>query len=149
MRMAPLGNRGKELNRKARKRPQVTYQTPLKELDRFVSALRPFMGELAASILVVEAVVFDPTHLRQLVSGDSLIDHVVEAHGPEESRQLLTAALADWVDFYFGTEPSTLVIYADHDEYVTLFPKNTDAYSRLRIALDNGGFHRVDYQRHL
>jgi hypothetical protein len=148
MRVSSVAKRGKELRRVAKARPQVTYETPLNDLDNFIGTLSSFMGELVSAVVVVETVVFDPTHLLRLVGCEgALWEQLIEAQGPEESLLLLTAALADWVDFYFVTEPATMAIYADHDEYCTFFPKSEIARARLITALDSAGYVRVDYHR--
>ncbi len=150
MRVVPLGNRGKEMMRIARSRPQATYLTPLQELDAYVKALHPFMGDLASAALMIREIVFEPTNLLRLCpSEDGWFNQLIEAQGRDESLQLLTAALSDWVGFILGTEPATLLVYADHDEYVTVFPRDNAVLARLTATLDGAVYKRVDYLREL
>jgi hypothetical protein len=49
---------------------------------------------------------------------------VVGAHrhcSDKEIAPLLEAALGDWVDFLFVPVPKPFAIYADHDDYITLY----------------------------
>jgi hypothetical protein len=48
-------------------------------------------------------------------------DWIIIAAGPEEIAALLEAAWGDWLDFYFPPSPKRFQLFADHDEYTTVF----------------------------
>lgn len=108
------------------------------------------MGDLVSAELAGTAIVFEPTNLLKLCPDeDGSFRHLTKAEGSDEAVQLLLAALSDWVDSVFTTEPATLFIVADYGEYVTFFPREKAALVRLIVALDGSGYKRVDYTREL
>ena len=135
------------LRRTAQTQLQQTFITPLDRLPAFVNALL-VEGPLRAASLVVETVVFEPKHLDALLTARGLSleygrDLSVLAEGPDESEALLTAALGDWLDFYYRPDPRRFLLYADHDEYTTLFAARKGHLAKVAAALAAGGFTEV------
>ena len=70
------------------------------------------------------------------------------AEGPEEVAALLEAALGDSVDFYFTPTPKRHYLFADHDEYATIYGATKGRVARVATALVRAGFSRVErYER--
>ena len=60
------------------------------------------------------------------------------------------ATLGDWLDFIFVPEPGSIAIYADHDEYATIYAQTRSNLNRVTTPLADSGFHFVnDYEREL
>jgi hypothetical protein len=98
--------------------------------------------------LLVSAVAFPPTNLLALLGGHGLPGDPaggtsVFAETPDESLALLVAALGDWMDFYFLPNPKRFLLYADHDEYITLFAHRKASLSRIKARLTEAGFDEV------
>jgi hypothetical protein len=131
---------------------EQTFATPLQDLPRFVATLlSPFPPDKAD--LCIHIVVFEPANLRQLLAKSGMIlDNFVGARissdGPEQSAALLEAALGDSVDFLFVPSPARFMLYADHDEWTTIFASNEADLAILTNALTNSGFRKIsDYKR--
>jgi len=127
---------------------QRTFKTPLKDLNRFVSSLlAPF--SLDNGVLSTDEVVFEPKNLlRELASGsgpstNDRYEFIIRAAGQTEIARLLEAALGDWVDFVFVPTPELFAIYADHDEFTTLYSDDESRLIRLASALEKAGFEPV------
>ena len=70
--------------------------------------------------------------------------------GTQEAIDLLVAALGCSLDFYFVPEPRRFILYADHDEYTTLWAARKRTLSAIGTALLVAGFSEVsDYTRTL
>jgi hypothetical protein len=123
---------------------QRTFRTPLDRLPGFVDCLLTSDPPLACASAIVEQVVFTPKHLNALLTSHHLVlEHhvgrtIVAADGAESSA-LLTALLADWLDFFFEPTPPGFVVFADHDEYTTLFA-GVGTLRRRAGALKQQGF---------
>lgn len=132
---------------------QVTFQTPLKALESFVSVILGQDTGIQRGTLTVHEVVFEADKLQALIpsGGDSLVigkDSCFEAEGRTEVGKLLNAAFGEWVDFLFVPDPRPFVIYADHDEYTTFFFNSKSGISQLGEGLVKSGVRQVhDYQR--
>jgi hypothetical protein len=149
-----LSEAGQEIER-FRKNPlkhQRTFQTPLKDLPRFLATiLSPF--HLEHGVLTVELVVFEPKNLLGLLASHSLsaesvpaeyFMHVtITAAGREEVASLLEAALGDSVDFIFVPTPAPFTIFAEHDEFTTFFSNEDSDLSILASALVDNGFRAI------
>jgi hypothetical protein len=147
-----------ELNRLRRSvgtQEQRTFKTPLGELDSFVSSLLASDKSLESGSVLVAEVVFTPKHLEDLLARHDLPltydhEHSIVAENATEAASLLGAALADWVDFYFEPVPKHFLLYADHDEYATLFAPRKGPVSALAARLEAQGFAEVSgYVRQL
>ena len=134
---------------------QETFHTPLKSLQPFVASIVGAHAPLKTAALTFEQVVFDPKHLIALLSSHSIElryerGWTITADDPEEVEALLHAGLSDWVDFAFVPTPKPFVIYADHDEYTTLYANTKSNLNRVSGALSSRGFEKVsDYERNL
>jgi len=143
----------KRLRRTASTYFQRTFRTPLKRLPVFVKILSD--PSFASASVAVEQVVFPPKHLDSLLSSHQLpLEYgsgwTIEATGAKECVELLEATLADWLDFFFLPQPKRFLMYADHDEYTTLFAARKGSLSRLTTALTAAGVEEIpDYARSL
>jgi hypothetical protein len=130
--------------------PQVTYATPLKDLTAFVNAvLKPF--SIQSATVELQVIVFEPRELiaycaTQGIQTDEagLNDKMLSAKTKESTAELLEATLGDWIDFFFVPEPSSFVIFADHDEYTTFFTRREADLQALCESLDSGGFKKIN-----
>jgi len=126
---------------------QRTFKTPLKDLKRFVATLLgPF--PLETGLLATDQVVFEPEHVLELLQANAIpVEDPWEFHFVAEGRQsiaeLLEAVLSDWIDFLFVPIPTSFVIYADHDEYVTFYAANEKQLTALTSHLEQAGFEAV------
>ena len=132
---------------------QRTYHTPLIQLESFVQTLLEPWASITSAALTVEAIIFPPKHLGQLLARYRLRpelrgESTISATGSDEAHELLVAALGDWVDFYYVAEPTGPLVYADHDEYTTVFAARKRPLGQLRVAMAAAGFTEVpDYSR--
>jgi hypothetical protein len=127
---------------------QITFQTPLKQLEAFVAGIVESGEPPESAALTIDQVVFDPRHLDVLVierNGESPLKRgdTIAAVGPDEVADLLKAGLADWIDFTFVPQPKRFVIYADHDEYCTVFANSGSNLNRVVASLGATGFEPV------
>jgi hypothetical protein len=134
---------------------QQTFQTPLKDLPRFVTEILSRFPEIHRGSVEFVQIVFDPHYgLIPLAEKYSLgqkwsVGLGIEADGVAEVVDLLAAVLSEWIDCAFEFLPDRLAIYADHDEYITFFVHREQDFAPLAKALVGGGFRPVDYVRHL
>jgi hypothetical protein len=56
---------------------------------------------------------------------------------------LLEALLGDWLDFYFAPEPKHILLYADHDEYTTVFASRKGPLSQAANRLSALGIREI------
>jgi hypothetical protein len=131
---------------------QQTFLTPLKDLNRFVSTvLAPFLVDCA--VASTDEIVFTPEGMLEFLANASI--HVedqwrftVAAEGQQTVAELLEALLGDWIDFLFIPTSQSLAIYADHDEYTTLYCPDEKSLHHLSATLVAAGYSAVkDYQR--
>ncbi|OHB75179.1 MAG: hypothetical protein A2Z34_01600 [Planctomycetes bacterium RBG_16_59_8] len=134
--------------RKDAGRFQVIFRAPLKRLPEFAIQLLGGVDPLLSATLTIETAVFEPNHLQALLAGVSheplRQDTIVTSAGREESKRLLSDALADWIDFFLVPAPKRYVFYADHDEYLTIFGSGKSIVSALGSVLRGEGFECVD-----
>ena len=134
---------------------QATFGTPLKDLERFVQAITSGHEPLEAASMMIDAVIFEPNRLLELLDKHALPrrygrDVCIEAVGQHEVQELLQAVLADWIDFAFVPAPKPFVIYADHDEYTTLYANTKSKLNVVADRLMSQGFERIkEYERNL
>jgi hypothetical protein len=132
---------------------QQTYVTPLKELPRFVETLvQPFALEKASAC--IELFVFEPTQLIWYLRGfgirtdeGELNRATLQAENRTEALDLLECMLAQWADFAFIPSPEGFAVYADHDEYTTVFTEDAEALASIHEAMCSLGFKAVDNWR--
>ncbi len=132
---------------------QTTFGTPLKDLDSFVSAILADDGEFAKGTVTIDGYVFEPNNLKRLLvakfrSDEFGHDWTISADGKKGVRELLKAALSDWVDFLFIPMLKPFVIYADHDEHTTFYANTKSNLNRVTQPLLKNGFQQIpDFQR--
>ena len=133
---------------------QRTFLTPLDDLPRFVDVILSAVPQISGAVAVFDRVVFEPhCDLPPLYAKHSLPpkywgdDLTLEARDPAEASELLGAVLSEWIDFFFVPKPARFVVYADHDEFTTLFAHRRAHLSRVVDALTAAGFAAVDYVR--
>lgn len=131
---------------------QATFQTPLKQLDLFVSTILSANETIESASVTIAEVVFEPKHLNGLVNGKDGIqlgrDVTLKAESREQVNELLLAAFSDWVDFLFIPLPKPFVIYADHDEFATFLANTKSNLNPVVQPLLKNGFKEVlNYQR--
>jgi hypothetical protein len=132
---------------------QQTFQTPLKNLEPFVSTIISAGEQWKSGSLTIEQAVFDPNELIALLNRNSLPPRYeygvsLTALGQQEVEALLSAALAGWIDFIFVPEPKSFAIYADHDEFTTFYAHTRSNLNRVTKALIGKGFQPVlGYER--
>ena len=128
---------------------QLTFQTPAKRLPEFAGLiLRGDRPVRSAQLLIVQVVFRPLENLEALLADHELPVDLARgpslfAETPDESLALLAAALGDWMDFYFLPSPKRFLLFADHDEYTTLFAHRKAPLSRISGHLAAAGFEEV------
>jgi hypothetical protein len=144
----------KRLRRNVAAFEQRTFRTPRDRLPYFVDCLLTSDPPLACASAIVEQVVFTPKHLDALLTSHDLVltchvgRTIVAADGAESSA-LLEALLADWLDFFFEPSPAGFVLFADHDEYTTLFAGVGTLRRRVGALREKGFVEVSNYMRQL
>lgn len=134
---------------------QQTFETPLHDINRFVSTIASAHGRIQEASITIDQVVFDAKHLNALISADASPvqlgrDLSITTDGPHEVEPLLQAAFSDWVDFLFVPTPKPFVIYADHDEFVTFYTNAKSHLNQIVEPLTSQGYTVVqNWKRHL
>jgi|GEM_PF-1566230 len=125
---------------------QTTYITPLTELPQFVNTLLARFGVTEGAVWI-EQIIFEPKELIWYLRGRGFVCNegqlnrsVLHAESPSEVAELLECVLGQWTDFAFVPSPKEFVIYADHDEYTTIFAANAESLSSLRSDMEYKGF---------
>jgi len=155
MRTEPTPGSVNRLRRTAAGFQQRTFRAPLERLPAFVATLLAGPLPVTSASVVVRQVVFPARHVEVVLSSHGLppacqADWSIVAEDAGESMALLTATFADWLDFFLVPLPKGYLLYADHDEYTTLFAPRRGTLSRLGDALTCAGFAEVsEYVREL
>ena len=132
---------------------QQTIETPLKNLPSFVKTIVSAGEKIEEASLTIDQVVFEPKTLIHMFAIHSLPVAYergvsLRAVGQQEVEELLVSVLSDWIDFLFIPEPQSFAIYADHDEYTTIYSHTSSKLDRVAIALTGQGFVVVtNYER--
>ena len=95
---------------------------------------------------------FEPDNLLALLKARKLAINnfwtfCAEASNTEDLTVLLGAMLRDWIDFVFVPSPASFAIYADHDEYLTIYVPTSSGLDQLVTRLEVVGFGFEDYVR--
>jgi hypothetical protein len=134
---------------------QETFQTPLQSLAPFVATITTAYQPFEAACVIIDEVIMEPRHLIRLLINHSLQpeygrDWSLGARGLPEVQTLLEAIISDWVNFAFVPAPKPFVIYADHDEYLTVFANSKSGLNPVVAELSKQGFKKVqNYERQL
>ena len=134
---------------------QQTFQTPLKNLRPFVTAILSAASPLHSGSLTVKHVIFEPKHLNDLLISLSIPTKYeyglsLMTSNSLELDALLFATFSDWIDFIFTPDPKPFVIYADHDEYTTFYAQTRSNLNRAIQSLSLHGFEPIPgYERRL
>ena len=121
---------------------QVTFGTPLKQLDNFVSAILADDGDFESATVTIDEIVFEPKNLKNLLSAHSLSpelghDWSITVDEKLKARALLKTALSDWINFAF-------------DEYTTFYANTKSNLNQVKQRLSGNGFKEIlNYQRKL
>ncbi len=132
---------------------QATFQTPLKDLERFVSTFISAHQPIQNGCVTIDDYIFEPKTLHAFLVQHQISERIthgvsLEAQGQQEVEALLRATLADWIDFLFIPSPKRFAIYADHDEYATFYANTKGNLSKVVHALKEKRFEQVDdYER--
>jgi hypothetical protein len=132
---------------------QQTFHTPLKNLPAFAGTIVSSNPALHACSIVIGQVVFEPKHLLALLARHSIPASPLEgqsiaADTRQEAWDLLQVALSDWIDFFFVPEPKSFVVFADHDEYTTMYAHTRSNLNRVTKTLVGQGFTAIQgYER--
>jgi len=123
-------------------------------LELFVATITSARDQIQGGTVTIDSVVFEPENLNALLTSRSLPPSLqressIEVAGHQETGALLQAALSDSVDFWFIPTPKPFVIYADHDEYMTVFANSKSNLNGVVEPLLKQGFEAVDYERNL
>ncbi len=123
---------------------QHTFRTALDRLPVFVAALLAGTPPIASGTVILKTVVFEPRHLLHLLASHNLgqdlgPDVTITASGAQELQALLAATFSDWLDFYFVPKPGRFLVYADHDEFTTVYSSRHTAVSRIATAMSVAG----------
>jgi hypothetical protein len=124
---------------------QRTFETPLHDLDRFVSTIASAHGHIQEARITIEQVVFDAKHLSALIFADASPVQLtrgfsITTGSPQEIEPLLRAAFSDWIDFLFVPALKPFVIYADHDEFVTFYANTKSHLNQIVKPLTSQGY---------
>ena len=151
MKLFPIGGEVEDFWRQPG-RHQRTFETPLKDLPRFVSTIFSNF-DIAGCVVTITSVVFEPKNLLKLLARHNLLAApipsrheayvTITAEGHGEAVSLLEAALGDWVELILFPSPHDFSIFADHDERITFFSNDHDTLSTLAAALTGKGFKEV------
>jgi hypothetical protein len=126
---------------------QQTFETPLRDLRRFVSRIfEPFA--LESAVVTTDEVVFEPEHmLEHLAKASIRVENLwhfsIRSEGRADSEELLACLLSDWIDFLFVPKPESVAIYADHDEFTTIYGPREEVVREIAASLEAAGFKAV------
>jgi hypothetical protein len=135
-------------------RYQRTFLTRPKDRGTFAAAIVSAQESMETAFVVIDEVIFEPRRLglllaKHLLPSVQLVrDSVLTANNREEITELLEASLTDGINFAFVPTPKPFVIYADHDEYTTLFA-NTKSNLNVSPLLKSEFKEIQNYERHL
>lgn len=136
-------------------RLQQTIERPAVDgLKRFVSIIvRAGDRQIEQAALTLDQVVFGIERVAGLVraTNESLgRESTILAETGDEAEALLLAAFVDGPDFIFVPKPRPFVIYADHDDWITLYANTTSNLNGIIRPLAEAGIRLVqDWRREL
>ena len=98
--------------------------------------------------VTIDQIIFEPKSLLELlmtrgIHTEDLMDANIRATGHADVLALLESRLSDWVDFLFVPSPNRFVLYADHDEWTTIFATNEVDLASMSAAMCSGSFEMI------
>jgi len=149
--LASTPGESKKLRKKAGG-AQMTFAVSRAGAATFAAALLSGDPPCDRAALVIEGVSRTLYHVGPLIARPPLEalprDTTIAANSREASAALLAAALSDCVDFWFVPTPGGLIVYADNDEYATVFAHRQGAVSKAGERLRAAGLPEVaGYER--
>ncbi len=125
---------------------QTTYVRPLGDLPKFVNTLLKNF-EVSEGTVSIEQIIFEPKVLIWYLRGRGFLRDegqlnkaVIHAENKSEVAELLECVFGQWADFAFIPSPNEFAIYADHDEYTTIFAASAESLSLIRSDIDQERF---------
>jgi len=101
--------------------------------------------------LWIETIVFTPRELIWYLRGLGIVTDegqlngsILHAEKTSEVFDLLECVLGQWTDFAFFPSSKDFTIYADHDEYITIFAPNNQVLIALHEDMKSYGFKQVE-----
>ena len=128
---------------------EQTYETS-KEMERFTAAVMSLIKPKAEAQVILSQIVFEPKNLIELLRFNGISASEESLHQAEITANsfdipcLLQAAWNDWVDFLFVAENSAISLFADHDEWTTIFASSQEELDSCTTLLDSANFKRVE-----
>jgi len=128
---------------------QRTFATPLKDLRPFVLGMLSLVPAADAAVQI-EQIVFDPVNLIGFLKTQGVVSTEGELHSvcisatSDQAANLLIATLSDWIDFWFVRQTDEFRIFADHDEYTTIYSNNLQTVAEIGSLLKSKGFREID-----
>jgi len=123
---------------------QMTFTVGRQGASAFSAALLSGEPPCERAALVVEETSGALYHVGPLIGHPPLEslprDTTIAATGREAAVALLTAALSDYVDFWFVPHPGGFVVYADDEECAEVFAHRQGPVSRAGERLAAAGF---------
>lgn len=98
----------------------------------------------------IELIVFDPVTLIGFLKTHGVVTTEGELHNvcisatSDQAADLLIATLSDWIDFWFVRQADEFRIFADHDEYTTIYSSNLETLADIASSLTDKGFREID-----
>jgi hypothetical protein len=153
-RLASTPGADQALSEQSREMLQATFEVLPKQYGAFAASIAGGDDAAEGATLIVRANVFQPRRTRPVLaqgSPETLLppDTTIEVDGPH-AEVLVAAVLADGVDFWFTPKAGGFTVYADHDDYATIFATRQGPVSRVSEQLRLAGFTEVPgYRRKL
>lgn len=127
---------------------QKTFQTPLEELDRYVSTIVGSVPDLSYGELLIASYAFKPEKFNRTLSEFGFDETaraglVIELESGSEIQDILKAAFTEWIDFVFTSKPKTIRLYADHDECSTFYGSSKSNLNKVVQRLQAAEFSEV------
>lgn len=129
-------------------RYRQSVKTPLNNLSQFVESIANSGGGFQGGTATIDQVVFEPKNLQSLLVAHSHPSTFTrgtsfDAIDGAEARALLMACLADWIDFWFVPIPKPFVLYASHDEWISLMANSKSNLNAVVKPLETLGFELI------
>jgi hypothetical protein len=131
---------------------QLTITRPLERLDEFIDGL--LSNHLVESaVICTDQIVFKPEHVIDMANASDFElpdcwDFKLSINSKKYVLSWLNACLRDWIDFLFYCNDSDLAIYADHDEFITIYLSSSAQFIKtLNYCNENQFVVHENYRR--